>query len=153
MLASRHFWQLPLLRTINIFFLNPIVTCVAPFLSFLSYKGFLQQEFDCSAASMTQRTPALSYDQDFKKGRNNRSMDSGPILHTDTGKYFKVITAKSEENGLCLKFNFTSSRVPQKILGVLQLPYLETRIFKNQKKHRTPMCGLFFIVPASWRIH
>ena len=34
-----------------------------------------------------KHTPALSYGQDFKKGRNKRSMDSGPILHTDTGKY------------------------------------------------------------------
>ena len=32
-------------------------------------------------------TPALSYDQDFKKGRKKWSMYSGPILHTDTGKY------------------------------------------------------------------
>ena len=41
-------------------------------------------------------------------------------------------SAKSEENRLCLKFNFTSSRVSQKFLGGLHLPYLETRIFKNQ---------------------
>ena len=46
--------------------------------------------------------------------------------------HFKAITAKSEENGLCLKFNFTSSRVSQQLLGGLLLPYLETRIFKNQ---------------------
>ena len=55
--------------------------------------------------------------------------------------HFQAITAKSEENRLCLKFNFTSSRVPQKILGVLQLPYLETRIFKNQKNHRDQIHG------------
>ena len=69
------------------FSLTRLYLGAAPFLCFLSYKGFLQQEFDCSAASMTQRTPALSYDQDFKKGRKKWSMYSGPILHTDTGKY------------------------------------------------------------------
>ena len=54
---------------------------------------------------------------------------------------FKAITAKSEENKLGLKFNFTSSRVSQKIWGGLLLPYLETRIFKNQKNHRAQIHG------------
>ena len=35
---------------------------------------------------------------------------------------FKAITDKSEENGLCLKFNFTSSRVSQKFLRGLLIP-------------------------------
>ena len=32
-------------------------------------------------------TPALSHDQDFKKGTNKRSMFYWPHCHTDTGKY------------------------------------------------------------------
>ena len=46
--------------------------------------------------------------------------------------HFKAITAKSEDNRLCLKFNYTSSRVSKKYMGGLLVPYLETRIFKNQ---------------------
>ena len=52
--------------------------------------------------------------------------------------HFKASTAKSEEKGLCLKLNFTLSRVSQKNVGGLLLPYLETGIFKNQ------------IFPISW---
>ena len=55
--------------------------------------------------------------------------------------HFKAITAKSEENKLGLKFNFTSSRVSPKNWGGLLLPYLETRIFKNQKNHRDQIQG------------
>ena len=36
-----------------------------------------------------------------------------------------AITAKSEKNGLCLKFDFTSSRGSQNFLGGLLVPYLE----------------------------
>ena len=50
--------------------------------------------------------------------------------------YFKAITAKSEENRLCLKFDFKFSRVSQNISGAFLIPYLETRIFKNQKTGR-----------------
>ena len=52
--------------------------------------------------------------------------------------HFRAITDKSEENGLCLKFDFTLSRVSQKFCGGILLPYLETWIFKNQ------------IFPISW---
>ena len=45
---------------------------------------------------------------------------------------FTAIMAKSEENGLCLKFDFTSSKVFLKNSGGLLVPYLGTRIFKNQ---------------------
>ena len=37
----------------------------------------------------------------------------------------KDVSAKSEENGLCLKFDFTSSRGSQNFLGGLLVPYLE----------------------------
>ena len=37
----------------------------------------------------------------------------------------KAVSAKSEENGLCLKFDFTSSRGSQNFLGGLLVPYLE----------------------------
>ena len=41
---------------------------------------------------------------------------------------------KSEENRLCLKFNFTSSRVSQKFLGCLLVPYLGTPCSRSQKR-------------------
>ena len=50
----------------------------------------------------------------------------------------KRLQLKVKKNGLCLKFNLTSSRVSQNFFGGLHLPYLETRIFKNQ------------ISPMSW---
>ena len=50
------------------------------------------------APTRNSHTPALSYDQDFKKGRNKRSMDSGPILHTDTGKYCQNLKTLGKSN-------------------------------------------------------
>ena len=41
--------------------------------------------------------------------------------------------AKSEENRLCLKFNFTSSGVSQKFLGGPLVPYLDTPYSRSQK--------------------
>ena len=46
--------------------------------------------------------------------------------------HLEAITAKSEENGLGLKIDFTSPKVSQRNLWDLLLPYLKTRIFKNQ---------------------
>ena len=40
----------------------------------------------------------------------------------------------SEESGLCLKFNFTSSWVSQKFLGCLLVPYLGTPCSRSQKR-------------------
>ena len=45
----------------------------------------------------------------------------------------EAITAKSEENGLCLKFNFTSSRVSRNVLGGLLAPYLGTPYFQKSE--------------------
>ena len=60
------------------------------------------------------------------------SFTSYQIIFFSQKWHFKAITVKSEENGLCLNFNFTSPRVSQKLLEGLLLPYLETKKFKNQ---------------------
>ena len=50
------------------------------------------------AAASIHPTPALSYDQDYKKGINKRSMHSGPILRTDTGKYCQNLETLGKYN-------------------------------------------------------
>ena len=46
-----------------------------------------KQIVEAEARQKKACTEALSNDQDSKKDRNIWSMYSGPILHTDTGKY------------------------------------------------------------------
>ena len=46
--------------------------------------------------------------------------------------------AKSEENGLGLKFDFTSSRVSQNLFGGLQVPILDTPFFRSQVTQTVP---------------
>ena len=45
---------------------------------------------------------------------------------------FKAIMAKSEENGLGLKFNFTSSWVSQKFVGGPLVPDIDTPYSRSQ---------------------
>ena len=77
------------------------------------------------------------------------------IASTQCSVGFKAIMAKSGENGLSLKLDFTSStgRLSQKFLGGLLLPYLDTTYAISPKwpiRRFSSIDTLYWNFPCTW---